>query len=64
MQGRTSVVIAHRLSTVRSADLILVLRNGAVQERGNHEELVARESGMYSRLFALQVHGRALAAAC
>lgn len=54
MQGRSSVVIAHRLSTVMSADLILVLRNGEVIERGRHTDLAHRPGGFYARLFALQ----------
>jgi ABC-type multidrug transport system fused ATPase/permease subunit len=61
VSGRTSVIIAHRLSTVMSADLILVLRNGEVLERGNHDALVGHE-GLYARLFALQT-GRHLAVA-
>src|SRR5690606_10695264 len=54
MKGRSSVVIAHRLSTVISADLILVLRNGEVIERGRHTALAERPGGFYARLFALQ----------
>jgi ATP-binding cassette subfamily B protein len=53
LQGRTSIVIAHRLSTVMSADQIIVLENGLIRERGNHEELV-RAGGLYSELFARQ----------
>ncbi|MFZ6045410.1 ABC transporter ATP-binding protein [Pseudomonas sp. CR3202] len=60
--GRTSVIIAHRLSTVMNADLILVLRNGEVVERGIHSELAAREDGFYAYLFALQTQGRPLLA--
>ncbi len=58
ISGRTSVIIAHRLSTVMSADLILVMRNGEVLERGRHGDLAQREGGFYSRLFALQSQGR------
>jgi len=54
LKGRTSVIIAHRLSTVMSADLILVLRNGEVIEWGRHDELANRPGGFYARLFALQ----------
>ena len=53
LQGRTSIVIAHRLSTVMSADQIIVLENGLICERGKHEELV-RAGGLYSELFARQ----------
>ncbi len=54
MQGRTTLVIAHRLSTVVSADLIYVIENGAVSERGTHAELLAK-GGVYARLYALQL---------
>ncbi|HEX6560382.1 MAG TPA: ABC transporter ATP-binding protein, partial [Longimicrobiales bacterium] len=57
MQGRTSLVIAHRLSTVQTADQILVLHHGAVVEAGTHAELLAR-GGLYSRLYELQFAGR------
>lgn len=53
LQGRTSIVIAHRLSTVMEADQILVLAEGAIVERGTHEELVA-SNGLYSELYARQ----------
>lgn len=53
LQGRTSIVIAHRLSTVMSADQIIVLDNGQILERGTHEELVGN-GGLYSELFARQ----------
>ncbi|CAN2193507.1 MdlB ABC-type multidrug transport system, ATPase and permease components [Candidatus Nanopelagicaceae bacterium] len=51
--GRTSIVIAHRLSTVMEADQILVLEKGVIVERGRHEELIER-SGLYSELFSRQ----------
>ena len=54
MRGRTSLVIAHRLSTVRSADCIFVLKDGAVVEEGTHEELSARPAGVYRTLSLLQ----------
>jgi ATP-binding cassette subfamily B protein/subfamily B ATP-binding cassette protein MsbA len=56
MQGRTAFVIAHRLSTVRSADLIVVLDKGEVIEQGTHEQLNAR-GGRYAELLRIQVEG-------
>jgi ATP-binding cassette subfamily B protein len=53
LSGRTSIVIAHRLSTVMNADQILVLENGLIRERGKHDELV-QAGGLYSELFARQ----------
>ena len=53
MKGRTSIVIAHRLSTVLAADQILVLADGEIKERGRHEELMARQ-GIYRELFETQ----------
>lgn len=53
MTGRTSIVIAHRLSTVRNADMILVLERGRIIERGNHEELL-RKGGLYAKMCGLQ----------
>jgi len=53
MEGRTVVVIAHRLSTVRRADRIAVMEHGAITELGTHEELLAK-GGMYRRLYDLQ----------
>jgi ATP-binding cassette, subfamily B, bacterial len=57
MAGRTSIVIAHRLSTVRMLDRILVFEAGRVVEEGTHEELVRREGGTYRRLFERQALG-------
>jgi ATP-binding cassette, subfamily B, bacterial len=57
MAGRTSIVIAHRLSTVRMLDRILVFDRGRVVEAGTHEELVRREGGTYRKLFERQVLG-------
>lgn len=56
-EGRTTVIIAHRLSTVRHADKILVLDGGAVAEAGSHEELLAKE-GLYHRLWSVQTGSR------
>jgi ATP-binding cassette subfamily B protein len=55
-KGRTTFVISHRFPTVRMADRILVLAEGAIVEEGTHEELVAKD-GTYSRMFALQAEG-------
>jgi ABC-type multidrug transport system fused ATPase/permease subunit len=52
-RGRTSFVIAHRLSTIQSADQILVLEGGEIVERGNHDELLARD-GRYRQLYDKQ----------
>jgi ATP-binding cassette subfamily B protein len=53
LKGRTSIVIAHRLSTVRDADQILVLEKGSIVECGKHDELVAK-GGLYSELYNRQ----------
>ena len=53
LQGRTSLVIAHRLSTVREADMILVLDHGRIVERGRHDELLAA-GGQYAELYRIQ----------
>ena len=53
MQGRTSFIVAHRLSTIRSADVILVMKNGSVIEQGSHRELM-KQGGFYARLYNSQ----------
>ena len=62
IRGRTSIVIAHRLSTVRNADMILVVSGGRIQEQGRHEELMAKK-GAYYRLYTRQYEDEATAAA-
>ncbi|QNE38068.1 ABC transporter ATP-binding protein [Hymenobacter sp. NBH84] len=57
MQSRTSLVIAHRLSTVQHADEIIVLQNGRIVERGTHQELLQQNAGLYQRLNQLQGSG-------
>jgi ABC-type multidrug transport system fused ATPase/permease subunit len=54
MHGRTSVVIAHRLATVRNADRIIVLNGGMIVEQGTHAELLSNENGLYKSLTELQ----------
>lgn len=55
MENRTSIIIAHRLSTVRRCDQILVMSGGAILERGTHDELVAKPGGLYGSLAKLQL---------
>ncbi len=54
MQGRTSLVVAHRLSTIRNANSIAVIQDGVIIEEGTHQDLMSRSDGAYSRLVALQ----------
>ncbi len=53
-QGRTTIVVAHRLSTIKNADKILVIANGRIKEEGNHEELLKKEDGIYHSLYEAQ----------
>ena len=56
MKGRTSFIVAHRLSTIREADIILVMKDGAVIEQGNHETLM-KKNGFYATLYNSQFAG-------
>ena len=49
MKGRTSFIVAHRLSTIKNADIILVMKDGNIIEQGNHESLLA-QNGFYANL--------------
>jgi ABC-type multidrug transport system fused ATPase/permease subunit len=53
LQGRTTLLIAHRLSTVRRADRVVVLDQGRIVETGRHDELLGRENGLFARLHQL-----------
>jgi ATP-binding cassette subfamily B protein len=54
MKGRTSIVVAHRLSTIQGADKILVMHKGVIRESGSHQELILQENGLYKKLYELQ----------
>ena len=54
MKGRTSFVIAHRLKTIVNADIILVIKDGEIIERGSHQELMNKPEGLYRELYTMQ----------
>jgi ABC-type multidrug transport system fused ATPase/permease subunit len=54
LEGRTAFVVAHRLTTIRDADLIVALEQGQIAERGTHDELIAR-GGLYLHLYGQQL---------
>jgi ATP-binding cassette subfamily B protein len=56
MRGRTSFIVAHRLSTIREADVILVMKDGHIVEQGNHDKLLA-QGGFYATLYNSQFEG-------
>lgn len=58
MEGRTSFIVAHRLSTIKEADAILVMNNGNIIEQGNHSELLAK-NGFYANLYRSQFEKQA-----
>ncbi len=55
MKGRTTIMVAHRLSTIQHADCIMVMHKGKIRERGTHQELLS-QNGIYKKLYELQVH--------
>jgi ATP-binding cassette subfamily B protein len=56
MKGRTSFIVAHRLSTIREADIILVMNNGRIVESGTHDSLLVK-NGFYAKLYYSQFEG-------
>ncbi len=60
MKGRTTIMVAHRLSTIQHADCIMVMHKGKIRERGTHQELLAQD-GIYKKLYELQIHHEASA---
>ena len=54
-KNKTTIMIAHRLSTLRDADELIVIEKGKVAERGTHKELLEREGGVYKKLYDLQL---------
>lgn len=61
MEGRTSIVVAHRLSTIQHADRILVMHKGVIRESGSHQELILQENGIYKKLYELQYKDQLIA---
>ena len=57
MKGRTSFIVAHRLSTIREADIILVMKDGNIIEQGNHTTLLQKKNGFYANLYQSQFAG-------
>ena len=53
-EGRTTLIVAHRLSTISHADIIIVLREGEIAERGSHDELVDKKDGIYAAMWKEQ----------
>ena len=60
LKGRTCLVIAHRLSTLRNAHRLIVMDDGAVVEMGTHDELVAKDGGIYAKLVRTQAEVNAM----
>jgi ATP-binding cassette, subfamily B, bacterial len=58
MKNRTSIIVAHRLSTIKNVDRIFVLESGKVVEEGNHEELILNKGGIYANLVKMQKYDR------
>jgi ATP-binding cassette subfamily B protein len=58
MKGRTSIMVAHRLSTIQHADKIMVMHDGRLVEEGNHKELIAKENGYYKKLYEIQLENQ------
>jgi ABC-type multidrug transport system fused ATPase/permease subunit len=57
MKGRTTIVVAHRLSTIMAMDRIVVIKDGLIIEEGKHEELIKANQGMYQKLWEIQAGG-------
>ncbi len=58
MKGRTTIMVAHRLSTIQHADKIMVMHDGRLVEQGNHKELIAKENGYYKKLYEIQLENQ------